>query len=151
MKTISAKSHSVLLAIAAGALSIAAICEKLGMDAKPVAGSLKQLRNYGLIRGENTGVKVAAKGTKYVAENPKFVEAEVAAKPAKAAKVVATREHKRTTKIAKALTLFDAHTKADGTVDRQKVIAKFQSKLDMTEGGASTYFQNCRVARGMTA
>lgn len=136
---VNSQSVPVLMAIIAGALSAATIAKNIKSEVPAVRGALRNLRGNGLIEGDNDNVVLLDAGRDYAKSGD--VKATVAPM------TPTGKAHKRTTKIAKANTLFDRF----GHRGRQIVLEKFKTQLDMTDGAASTYYQNIRRERGLAA
>lgn len=134
---VNSQSVPVLMAIVSGALSATAIAKHTKTNVPAVRGALRNLRNNGLISGDNETVELLPAGRDYAKSGE--AKSSVPVTPT-------GRQHKRTTKIAKAHTLFDRFEHRG----RGVVLQKFQSELEMSEGQASTYYQNIRRERGMS-
>lgn len=140
--SVNTKSALILSLIATGAVSADAIASQGKMTVQQARGGLRSLRNLGLVGGDNEAVVMRAAGTKALA---KIAKTEAPAAKTASTDAGAEVAHKRTTKIAKAVTLFDRHISRG----RPAVLAKFQKDLDMTEGQASTYYQLVRKEKGL--
>lgn len=130
------KYAPVLVAINSGSTSDAAVAKRCKISVGQARGALRSLRAAGFVSGDNAEAAVTKAGNDALTLATKGAETEPTTPTGRA--------HKRTTKMAKAITLFQRHI-GQG---RQAVLEKFQSKLDMTAGGASTYFQNIRKELG---
>lgn len=135
---VNAKYLPVLSAIAAGFVSAETVAKKCKIEVTAARGAMRSLRGSGHIGGDNNEATMTKFGT--AALNTK---ADAVNTPAT---TPTGRAHNKRSKTAKAITLFERHI-GQG---RQKVLAKFQSQLDMTPGAASTYFQNIRKEKGLT-
>lgn len=128
------------LVASASAVSAEQVASKCKMEVTKARGALRSLRNAGYAGGDNQEATATTRGKKALEQ---FQAVDKTGGDIKAIITTPTgRTHNRRTKMAKATTLFQQHIGKG----RQAVLAQFKSKLEMTDGGAATYYQNIKKA-----
>lgn len=143
--TITGSQHETLMAVKSGANDVHQIAEQIGKSVATVRGTLRALRDNGLVDGISGGLQVTSDGEAFAVENQGNQSGgnqQTQGRQAQGGNQGGGNGGD--TKIDQARQLFQQHVQEG----RARVLEAFQQEAGLTYAGASTYYQKIRGEMG---
>lgn len=138
--TITARQQETLEAVNRGKNDVQALADQLGVTVATVRGTLRALRENGLLEGTSGDLTVTSDGQAYVGQG-----GNQAKRSNRGGNQQQGTDHRDGSKIAQAKQVFEQFFDQG----RKAVLEQFVNRLKLTPAGASTYYQNLRHETGM--